>query len=475
MKWTRLVATGSCSNWMNMFQFTFTRPLSPLSVDLWSRLTVLTTLITSSNFHLAFFNLISLSSHLDLIQFMPMSPPLTHPLGFVNVRVPLRSVARWETNGADLLPTVPYTDAPPEMSPLHWRSTRNVSTRNESDCVDVAVLARMQPSYDPVNELKMLIQLEEDFNRQLAASSCRPETEYGQIAPIKVSSPISSPEIVSPQESVLLRYYRHERPIAIVRPVLKYPIKSMDNSQGKCSRYRIKLRLNAHWSNEFMELSHVMNGQSRCRIAAAPNDNSNGKSSRFKGFAIVRVQTSILQFLEYAKAFIHSHLSLFVNQLRNDITMTPPMSSSIQVTCLLPVDPPHQNKSPYELNALYEFNSPLPPITIIKLSPNIILPPLPLSMLPPSNVTTPLPPFNDPLPLHTMLITFLPIPAPLSSSMFPLMSQLPHITRHRMSESIGLEAQQFPPPSNCAQSICWQWPSGATVACLSYGYRDVIE
>ena len=160
----------------------------------------------------------------------------------------------------------------------------------------------MQPSYDPVNELKMLIQLEEDFNRQLAASSCRPETEYGQIAPIKVSSPISSPEIVSPQESVLLRYYRHERPIAIVRPVLKYPIKSMDNSQGKCSRYRIKLRLNAHWSNRFMNLPCSINGQMRRRIVAAPNDNSDGKLSRFKGLAIVRVQTFSSRIIEYTIA-----------------------------------------------------------------------------------------------------------------------------------------------------------------------------
>ena len=55
--------------------------------------------------------------------------------------------------------------------------------------------------------------------------------------------------LILPQESVLPRHYRHERPIAIVRPVLMLQIKSMDNSQGKCGRYKVKLRLNAHWSN----------------------------------------------------------------------------------------------------------------------------------------------------------------------------------------------------------------------------------
>ena len=52
--------------------------------------------------------------------------------------------------------------------------------------------------------------------------------------------------LVSPQESVRRRYYRHERPVAIVRPALKYPIKTMDNSQGKCARYKVKLRPMAH-------------------------------------------------------------------------------------------------------------------------------------------------------------------------------------------------------------------------------------
>ena len=63
-------------------------------------------------------------------------------------------------------------------------------------------------------------------------------------------------------------------------------------------------------------------------------------------------------------------------------------------------------------------------------------------MLPPSNVTPPLPPYNDPLPLPTMLInsSFISLPP---SSAIPLSLSLPHITRHRMSESIGLEAHHY--------------------------------
>ena len=92
--------------------------------------------------------------------------------------------------------------------------------------------------------------------------------------------------LVSPQESVLLHFYRHKRPIAIVRPVLMFRVKSMDNSQGKCNRYKVKLRFNAQWSPMAIALSHVVNNQMR---PIASNDNSEGKSSRFKGLAIVRV------------------------------------------------------------------------------------------------------------------------------------------------------------------------------------------
>ena len=98
-------------------------------------------------------------------------------------------------------------------------------------------------------------------------------------------NPNNRTTLVSPQKSVLLRYFRHERPIAIVRPVLKYPIKSMDNLQGKCGRYKNNLRPLAHWFDQSVALSNQM-----CRrIVAAPNDNSSVKSSRFKGIAIGRV------------------------------------------------------------------------------------------------------------------------------------------------------------------------------------------
>ena len=111
------------------------------------------------------------------------------------------------------------------------------------------------------------------------------------IVPLNVRS-----TLVSPQESVLLHVYRHERPIAIVRPVLMSPIKSAGNSQGKCGRYKIKLRLPAHWSKVFMALSRVLCAQVRRRIAVTPNDNFSGKLSRFKGLAIERIQTCVPNF-----------------------------------------------------------------------------------------------------------------------------------------------------------------------------------
>ena len=69
-------------------------------------------------------------------------------------------------------------------------------------------------------------------------------------------------------------YYRQERPISIVRPVLMRPSKSTDNSQGKCGRYKVKLRPFAHWSNVFVAFSHVFCNQMRRRIVVIPNDNS---------------------------------------------------------------------------------------------------------------------------------------------------------------------------------------------------------
>ena len=77
-----------------------------------------------------------------------------------------------------------------------------------------------------------------------------------------------------------------------------------------------------------------MNSQMRRRIAAASNDNSSGKSSRFKGLAIVRVQAQSTQIIEYAIEYILSLLPPFVNPVCNEITMIQPMSPGIQVPCV---------------------------------------------------------------------------------------------------------------------------------------------
>ena len=69
-----------------------------------------------------------------------------------------------------------------------------------------------------------------------------------------------------------------------------------------------------------------MNESVHRRIATAPNDNSEGKSSRFKGLAIVRAQTLFTQSLEYAIVCILPLPSPLVNLFHNEITMTPPMS-----------------------------------------------------------------------------------------------------------------------------------------------------
>ena len=136
-----------------------------------------------------------------------------------------------------------------------------------------------------------------------------------------------------------------------------------------------------------------------------------------------RVQTFSHQIIEYAIACIPPTPSPFVNYLRNEITMTTPMSPGIQCPCFLPFDPPHR------CSTLHELNSPLPPSTFIKLPPHIIPPRLQLStfppsneikMLPPSNEMQMFPPYNNPLPLPTMLINSAFILIPPSSSVFPL-------------------------------------------------------
>ena len=159
---------------------------------------------------------------------------------------------------------------------------------------------------------------------------------------------------------------------------------------------------------------------------------------------------------------------------------------TLDINSLHHLNVPHQLNPPYER----EFNSPLSPSTTTKLPPSIIPPPPQPSTLPPSNDIQLLPPsivsstfplLNDPLTPPTMLITTFLIPLPPSfftlsptSSVLPLTLSLPHITCYRMSESIGLEPHQFPPLFECAQSIYRQWPSGATVVCLSRVCCDVI-
>ena len=78
-------------------------------------------------------------------------------------------------------------------------------------------------------------------------------------------------------------------PIKTMDTSLMYPIKTMGNSQGKCARYKVNLRPIAHWSSISPALSYANVSQVRRRIATALNDNSNGKSRRYR-HGIVRVE-----------------------------------------------------------------------------------------------------------------------------------------------------------------------------------------
>ena len=131
-----------------------------------------------------------------------------------------------------------------------------------------------------------------------------------------------------------------------------------------------------------MPLSGVINKHMRHRIAAIQNDNSNGKSRRFKGLAIVRAQTFSSQIIEYAIECNLPSLSSFAQLFCNKITMTLPMSSDIQVPCFLPIDHLHELNSPYKGDSLYGYK--LPP-SALKLPPNITQPPPQLLTIPPSN------------------------------------------------------------------------------------------
>ena len=142
----------------------------------------------------------------------------------------------------------------------------------------------------------------------------------------------------------------------------------------------------------------------RRRIAAAPNGNSSGKSSRFKGHAIVCALAPMSFYFRLPPVSLASHrasppflslvplltLSLWpchhacpslldqsLRYLRHKNTMTPPISTGIQVLCFLYIDPPYECKSPYNE----------------------------IQTHPTSIVSSTLPPPNDPLPLPTMLLT----------------------------------------------------------------------
>ena len=187
----------------------------------------------------------------------------------------------------------------------------------------------------------------------------------------------------------------------------------------------------------------------------------------------MQAPTSSTQITEYAIVCISPFPSPISNDLRNEITMTQPMSPGIQRPCFLPLDPPFKCQLPYTSNSL------LPPSTFNLPPLNILPPPLQLStlppsyenqMLPPSNVTTPFPPYNDPLPLSTMLINTSFIPLPPSLSAIPLTHSLPHITRHRMSESMALKRITFRNYPNVPSRYAGSGRQGPqSLACLASG------
>ena len=193
-------------------------------------------------------------------------------------------------------------------------SRRELSiTQDSNNSIEYALNARISLTSRPTSLLRRMVNdISENPSRSpLSCLVPLPRTLISLTLNVRTT-------LILPQESVWLRYYRHERPIAMVRPVLMSPIKSADNSQGKCGRYKIKLRLFAHWSNVFIALSHALSSQVRRRIVVTPKDNSSGKSSRFKGLAIVRVQTNFSQYLEYVIACIHPLFpsSLFVSDMK---------------------------------------------------------------------------------------------------------------------------------------------------------------
>ena len=173
----------------------------------------------------------------------------------------------------------------------------------------------------------------------------------------------------------------------------------------------------------------------RLRLVAVPNDNSKGKSSRFKSSrlslrshtvrrVIAREQPSHLSSQVSCRSTCHTiecvltpptsrsywlHPScLYSHAIARDLprlllplrlsinTMTPPVSTSNQIPCFLPEDPPHRMKSPpppSTVSTLVRLNQTSPLITFSTLLPPQRYFP-PLNQLLPSSIDSTRPPLN---------------------------------------------------------------------------------
>ena len=138
------------------------------------------------------------------------------------------------------------------------------------------------------------------------------------------------------------------------------PTIALDNSQGKGSRYKSVVNYQAYNFPFSIAVSNPANNTRRLRLAIVPNDNTNGKSSRFKRFAIERDRPLSIQLncpLLSISLVTSSHVTFHVlchfrtfhfasclhviarvlSALRFfNITITLPVSSGFQALCFLP-------------------------------------------------------------------------------------------------------------------------------------------
>ena len=289
---------------------------------------------------------------------------------------------------------------------------------------------------------------------------------------------------------------------------------SADNSNGKSVRYRHGIdrvvplsscfRHNPSSSSRrrrgtYSIVSKVKKAtyMARLRLAAVPNDNSKGKSSRFKRSRLsflsrttsrviardlpFRLSSQVLCHFNgrtiecvttpppsysyslrlsclvgHAIAHVRSRLSspscLSIN------TLTPSVSTGFQVPCFLPEDPPHRRTTPPSTaSTLPPFNKSPPPSTVATHSPcnsTFLLPPSNESTLPPFNVST-LPPSLQMFPptqrSTSLQLSILPPP---STTLPPTLSTL------QPSNVINVL-----PPSNVTDV---HQPSNVTLALSSY-------